>query len=80
MTESRRRRFSSSFKRKVASAAMREEASTAELAQRYGVHASQVSSWKRESWEMVRAYFDGKFSRPRRAPPDPVLLAKIGQL
>ncbi len=53
MTESRRRRFSSSF---------------------------QVSSWKRQSWEVVRAYFDGKFSRPRRAPQDPVLLAKIGQL
>ncbi len=77
MTESRRCRFSSSFKHRVVAAAMREGSSTAELAQRYGVHASQVLSWKRQSWQVVRAYFDGKFSRPRRSPPDPVLLARI---
>ncbi len=78
MSESRRRQFSSLFKHRVAAATMREEASTAELALRYGVHASQVSSSKRQSWEMLRAYFDGKFVRPRRALPDPLLLAKIG--
>ncbi len=42
MTESRRRRFSATRKSKVALAALREETSTAELAQSNGVHASQV--------------------------------------
>ncbi len=60
MTESRRRRYSASLKSKVALASLREEASTAELAQIYGVHASQVSSWKRRSSEVVCAYFEGK--------------------
>ncbi len=59
---------------------MREEASTAELAQRYGVSASQVSSWKRRSSEVVCAYFEGKFGAPRREQPDPVLRTKIGEL
>ncbi len=49
MTETRRRRFSPVFKLKVAEAALREEASTAELAQRFGVHASQVVAWKRRA-------------------------------
>ncbi len=49
MTESRRRRFSPAFKLKVAEAALREEASTAELAQRFGVHTSQVVAWKRRA-------------------------------
>ncbi len=80
MTESRRRRFSATLKSKVALAALREESSTAELAQSNGVHASQVSSWKRQSVEVVHAYFAGKFGRPRRAAADPVLLAKIGEL
>ncbi len=80
MTESRRRRYSASLKSKVALAALREEASTAELAQIYGVHASQVSSWKRRSSEVVCAYFEGKFGAARQPQPDPVLLAKIGEL
>ncbi len=80
MTESRRRRFSASLKSKVALAALREETSTAELAQSNGFHVSQVSSWKRQSVEVVWAYFAGKFGRARRVAADPVLLAKIGEL
>ncbi len=40
MTETRRRRHSGAFKLKVAEAALREKAITAELARRFGVHAS----------------------------------------
>ncbi len=76
MTESRRRRHAETLKSKMALAAMCVEVSTAELAQSYGLHASQVSSWKRQSVEVVRAYFAGKFSRPQRAAADPVLCTK----
>ncbi len=61
-------------------ASLREETSTAELAQSNGVHASHVSSRKRQSVEVVHAYFAGRFGRARRAAEDPVLLAKIGEL
>ncbi len=50
MAESRMSRFSSSFKRRVAAAAMCEEAGAAELAQHFSVHSSQLASWKRQSW------------------------------
>ncbi len=80
MAERWKRRHSAPLKSKVALAAMREEASTAELAQSHGVHASQVSYCKRQSVEVVRVYFAGKFSRPQRAAADPVLLVKICKL
>ena len=36
------------FKAKVALEAVREERTTAEIAREYGVHANQVSAWKRQ--------------------------------
>ncbi len=63
MTESRRRRFSATLKSKVALAAKREEASTAEQAQSNGVHESQVSSWRRLSDEVVQDYFEASSVR-----------------
>ena len=41
-----RRRFSASFKAKVALAAVREEGTPSELACRFGVHATQVAQWQ----------------------------------
>ncbi len=54
MTETRRRRYSGTFKFKMAEAALREEARTAELAQHFGVHASQVAVCKRRSVAAMR--------------------------
>lgn len=44
----RRRRHSASFKFKVALEACKGEQTASQLAQRYGVHPSQISSWKRK--------------------------------
>ncbi len=41
--------------------------------------SSAYHSSRMKSWEVVRAYFDGKFSRPRRRASEQLLLAKIGQ-
>ncbi len=43
----KRRKHSAKFKAKVALAAIKNEATTAELAQQYGVHPTMISTWKK---------------------------------
>lgn len=56
-----RRRFSASFKAKVALAAVREEGTPSELACRFGVHPTQVAQWRHQLEESAAALFsDGR--------------------
>ena len=44
----KRRNHSPAIKAKIALEAAREERTTAEIARDFGVHANQVSAWKRQ--------------------------------
>jgi transposase-like protein len=76
-----RKQYSPEFKAKVALAALRNEGTTAELAARYQVHPSMVTSWKRELMEGAANLFDkGQKSKKQNDATVNELYQKIGQL
>ena len=77
----KRRSFSGAFKAKVALAACRGEKTTAQLAAEYGVHAGQVTAWKKQLLEGVAELFeDGRGKRAAEATNEEELYEQIGRL
>ena len=80
MSRRQRRNHSAAFKAKVALAAAREDATVSELAQRFDLHANQITEWKKQLLSRASEVFD---KGGRRAEPEvdlKLLHAKIGQL
>jgi len=77
----KRKRHAPAFKAKVAVAALKNEETIAELAQRFGVHPTMVTSWKRALTDGATDIFDkGNKSRKQAEGQIDELYRHIGQL
>lgn len=78
-----RKRFSSEFKAKVAMEAMRGDKTVAQLSSQYGVHASQINTWKKTAQERLVEAFERGGGQPdpkEREAHESRLYEQIGKL
>ena len=77
-----RRRFSAEFKARVAREALKEHKTIAELSAEVGVHANQISQWKKQLVEALPEVFSRRREHDRKAEEalKDRLYRQIGQL
>ena len=75
-----RRNHTAAFKARVALAAVKGEMTLSDLAQRFDVHANQITQWKTQLLEGAAGVFDGGTRRSEPAIDLKALHAKIGEL
>lgn len=75
-----RRNHSPKFKAQVALAAMKEDQTLAELAQRFDVHPNQITQWKNQLVKGALSAFGGSPDAVQSGANIKELQAKIGEL
>lgn len=75
-----RRKFSASFKAKVAIEAIKEQTSLPDLAAKFEIHPAQISNWKREFLKNADLAFGSKSEKEDPDVDTAPLYSKIGQL
>ena len=78
----KRKNHSPEFKAKVALEAIREEMTLAESSKKYGLHPTQIGTWKRAAIENMATAFTRRGAAPERVSAADVdkLHSKIDQL
>jgi transposase-like protein len=77
----KRKQHSPEFKAKVALAAIKNEETLAELAQRFGIHPTMISTWKKALLDGVTDIFDKNHnSRKQNESQINELYCQIGKL
>lgn len=77
-----RKQFSSEFKAKVALEALRGQKTASELASEFGVHATQITSWRNQLKERIASVFGNGESKELQEKDALIerLYKNIGQL
>ena len=75
-----RRKFSPSFKAKVALEAIKDQLTLQEIASKFDIHPTQISTWKREFIENSAKAFESKSKADDTDKEKSALYSKIGQL
>lgn len=78
----KRKQYSAEFKAKVALAAIKGEETSSEIAARFQVHPTMVSTWKKELLDNASGIFERKGSKGKEGQQDQIdtLYRQIGQL
>ena len=78
----KRKQYSASFKSKVALAALKGDQTSSEIAARFEIHPTMVSTWKRELLDNASDLFEGKEKSGKQSnePSSDELYRKIGRL
>ena len=75
-----RRKFSASFKAKVAIEAIKETQTIQELAKKFDLHPNQISTWKKEFIENSSVIFEKDLPQKADESKEKELYSKIGEL
>jgi transposase len=75
-----RKKHGSKFKAKVAITALKEQKTSAEMCQEFGVVAGQISSWKKQLEDNAQSIFEDKRSTKKPQAEIERLYCVIGQL
>ena len=82
MTPKRKRRHSAQFKARVVREALRERLTGSQLATKFGVHAGQITQWKKEALDQLHQLFSAAKRKQEKAEEEQVarLYEQIGKL
>ena len=77
-----RKKYTAKFKTKVVLEALKEQSSTAELAQKFSISPQQINSWKREATASMSSLFEKKkkSKKTEEQEKEEQLLKTIGKL
>ncbi len=78
--KAKRRKFSATFKARVAIEALKERETLSELSRKYELHPNIISKWKKEFLDKADQVFESKKSESDPEVDIEKLYAKIGKL